>query len=85
MRLESLTIRKTWAHEKETGYKGEVLFVGPLGKVQLNLNHDLSTRVLAVLAEEVTAASRMIAEELTASVIEQVAETPAIEEHNHDT
>lgn len=83
MELESLHIRKCERYEKENGYKGEVTFKGPLGKIQINLGETLTAGVLAVVANEVVASSKLVAEELTASIIEQVA-TPAIEEQHHD-
>ena len=78
MKLESLTIRAALNWEKATGYKGEITFKGPLGKVQIQTGDELSRRILQQCADEIVAASQHVAREMTTSIIEQVA-SPAIE------
>ena len=78
MKLERITITaaETWEHF--TGYRGEITFNSPLGKVQIQVGDALSRRILKECADEIVAASQQVAHELTASIIDQV-EAPAIE------
>ena len=81
MKLESITIRTASSWEKFTGYVGEITFNGPLGKVQIQTGDELSRRILKECADELVAASRQVAAELTADILEHVA-GPAIEDHS---
>ena len=78
MKLERIMIRAAQNFDHCTGYVGEITFIGPLGKVQINADDTLSRRILSVCAEEIVAASQRVAHELTASIIDQVS-VPAIE------
>ena len=78
MKLESIEIRAAKSWDKEKGYIGDITFDGPLGKVQIHTGDALSRRILKECAAEIVAASRQVAAELTASVIDQV-QMPAIE------
>ncbi len=73
MKLESITIRSANKWDKYKGYRGEITFDGPLGKVQIQTGDELSRRILQECAAEIVAASQQVAHELTASIIEQVA------------
>ena len=77
MILENLTIRAAHKWENQKGYVGEITFAGPLGKVQIQTGDELSRRILKECAEELVAASRQVAHELTVNILDQVAE-PAI-------
>ena len=77
MKLESLNIRAARKWEDEKGYVGEIVFDGPLGKVQINVTDALSRRILKQCADEIVAASQQVANELTANIIDQV-EAPAL-------
>lgn len=84
MELESLNIHKCSSYEKEKGYKGQVTFTGPLGKIQLNLGEELSSKILNVVSEQLTESSRLVAEELTANIIEQVNDEPKLLEESQE-
>ena len=79
MKLERIDIRSANKWDKFPGYRGEITFDGPLGKVQIQTGDELSRRILQECAAEIVAASQQVAHELTASIIEQVAPPPAIE------
>lgn len=78
MKLERIEIHSANKWDEFQGYRGEITFDGPLGKVQLQTGDELSRRILQECAAEIVAASQQVAHELTASIIEQVA-VPAIE------
>ena len=59
-------------------FKATVQVEGQHGKVELILAPDVSARLVALLADEIVAASKATAEMMTASVLE-VAPTPALE------
>lgn len=73
MKLESIRLHAPSQYEDWRGYRGEIVFDGPKGKVQINLTDALSTRVLNACAEELVSAARAVATELTANVIETAA------------
>ena len=79
MKLERITIRAAQSYDKCKGYTGEITFDGPLGKVQIQTGDELSRRILKECAADIVAASKQVALELTASIIEQVPELAAIE------
>ena len=78
MKLERININAAEKWQDFKGYRGEITFAGPLGKVQIQVGDELSRRILQECAAEIVAASKQVAHELTASIIEQVA-VPAIE------
>ena len=80
MKLESLSIRAPSRFEKRVGYVGEIVFDSPLGKVQINADDTLSRRILAVCADELVQATKHVAAEMTASIIDEVAAPAAIED-----
>lgn len=49
--------------------RGKITFKGNAGAVELNLDEELSQRLLAVVAEEVAAAGREVAHNLTAEIV----------------
>ncbi len=73
MKLKSLTIREAQSYEKKSGYIGQIIFAGPFGKIEIQVNDTLSQRILRECAAEIVAASREVAEHLTAHIIEQIA------------
>jgi hypothetical protein len=81
MKLERITIRAAGPYDKFTGYEGEITFSGVRGDVKIRTGDEMSRRILEVCADELVAASQQVARELTANIIEQVAqsaiETPA--------
>lgn len=84
MKLESINIRAASRWDKFKGYKGEITFDGPLGKVQIQIGDDLSRRILNECAEELVAASQQVAHELTADILEQEVAAPAIEDQTQE-
>jgi hypothetical protein len=78
MELESLVLTGSKSYDDWNGYRGSATFSGKLGRVQLQLSESLSEQILSVCADALVAASKQVAETLTADVIEQVA-SPAIE------
>jgi hypothetical protein len=78
MKLERIEIKAAATWEDFTGYRGEITFDSPLGKVQVQVGDALSRRILKECAAEIVAASQQVAHELTASIIDQIA-PPAIE------
>ncbi len=78
MKLERIEIKSANEWDKFQGYRGEITFDGPKGKVQIQTGDELSRRILQECANEIVAAAQQVAHELTASIIEQVA-APAIE------
>jgi len=79
MKLKGLQLNGPQTWEKWTGYRGKVTFEGPQGVVQVNVGEALSQRILGVCAQELVAASRQVAENMTAEIIEQAAAPSAIE------
>ncbi len=78
MKLERIDIRAARSYDKTTGYLGEITFDGPFGKVLIRTDDELSRAILSVCADKIVAASRQVAEQLTANIIEQVS-APALE------
>ena len=78
MKLERIEIKAAANWEDFTGYRGEITFDGPLGKVQIQVGDELSRRILKECAGELVAASQQVAHELTANILDQVT-APAIE------
>jgi hypothetical protein len=85
MKLESLQIQLEPSYSDQAGqYTGRVTFENERkGVVKLSLSPELSNRILAVVADELVATSRMVAMELTAQCIESVAALPVHETENH--
>ena len=78
MKLEELHIHGNHRYSSNTGYSGSIKFSGGRGTVELKLDDTLSRRILAICADEMVIASKRVARELTAEIIEQ-ATVPAIE------
>ena len=83
MKLEHIEIKVAQKWEDFEGYRGEITFDGPLGKVQVQTGDALSRRILTECADEIIAAAGQVAHEMTANIIEQVA-GPAIADHSAD-
>ena len=64
MQLESLSLRlQTWG--TNTGrYTGTVVFSGSHGETTLNLNADLTDKILTVVAEQIVVSAKEVAENL---------------------
>lgn len=75
MQLESLWIRRQYG---KTALDASIEFSGQNGKIHLVLPPDTTQRLLAVVADLVVEASRDVASNLTAEVIEAATTTPAI-------
>lgn len=75
MQLESLRLKRSESWQDWKGYQGEAIFSGKHGKVQLQVSERLSQRILQQCAEEIAAAAREVAENMSADILEQV---PAI-------
>lgn len=56
---------------KPGSYVGEITYEHQTGSVKLNLTPELSTKILAIVAEDLTAASKEVALNLTSAVITQ--------------
>lgn len=54
-------------------FRATIEVLGDAGKVELNLSPELSERIIAVIADEVIAASKATAEAMTAEVFNVVA------------
>ena len=75
MKLKSLHVYKNY---DDADYRARIEFEGSHGTVELNLDKQLSEKMLAVCADEIVASSKEVAENMTATFIEsQLA--PAIE------
>lgn len=82
MKLEVLHIYNvTWAHDgaQPGDYKGTVRFKGQTGEIQLKLPARFNQRILEIVAEELVAESRNLAQNLTAACIE-AERTPKLED-----
>lgn len=70
MKLERIDIKTAESWQDWKGYRGEVTFSGKQGKVQIQMGDELSRKVLAVCSEQLVDASRQVAEQMTAQLIE---------------
>ncbi|MEE8607175.1 MAG: hypothetical protein V3S55_06210 [Nitrospiraceae bacterium] len=78
MKLKSLHVYKNY---DDAHYRARIEFEGSYGTVELNLDKQLSEKMLAVCADEIVASSKEVAENMTANFVEgQLA--PAIEHHD---
>lgn len=69
MILEYLTITKNSSYDPNpNGYKGSIKLKGTYGTIELALNHDLSTQILAIVGNNAVDSARQIAQNLTADV-----------------
>lgn len=80
MRLEYISLtRVSWDHEgfKVGDYRGTVKFVSQTGETGLKLGPEFSTKILQIVAAELVAESRRLAENLTVACVE-AEQTPAL-------
>ena len=88
MKIQSLSISEWNSYEpnyRPGAYKCTIRYKGNSGEVQVNLTPDLTQRVMAVIAEELVAASKEIANDLTKEIIEHAAlAAPAKEAIGHE-
>jgi hypothetical protein len=81
--LRSLRIQKKDYYSRSLSdsgalsYEGKVEFSGESGDVSINLNAELSQKVLAVVAEAMTETTRDLARNLTADILSGVPALPA--------
>lgn len=74
MILEQLSITKNRSYDAQPdGFKGRVKFTNAQGTVELELNHEVSTKILAVVADAVVESAKDIAHNLSANVFTQLA------------
>ena len=57
------------APKAETPYDCTIEIYGQSGKVELNLSPELTTRLMAIIGDEVVASSKRTAEAMTAEII----------------
>jgi hypothetical protein len=67
--------RPSW-EAKALEYKGTIKYEGRHGVIELHLNHDLSLRLLSVIADSMVDSSKELAHELTRSIIDAVPALP---------
>jgi hypothetical protein len=80
MQFESLSIAsyQSWQPQyKEGAMHGTIKYKGAHGDVTVNLTDALARKILAVVAEDMVAASREIATNLTSDVINSVPQLAA--------
>ena len=82
MELENLQISRCASYtDRPNDYEGSIKFKGVYGEVKINLDNQLSRRVLEICAEAMTQATRILATHLTAETL--VAANAQLE-HKHD-
>jgi hypothetical protein len=80
MKIASLNISERQTYEpgyRPNAYKATIKYKGNYGEVTVNLTPDLTTKVMRVIADELVAASKEIANDLTKEIIEHAALPPA--------
>lgn len=75
MRLEQLTITRVMWGAREGQYEGKIKYTNEYGSIDLALTHDVSMKLLGIVADSMIESSKQIARELTASVIDCLPET----------
>lgn len=73
MKLKEIQIREAYSWENEKGpaaYAGKAVFGSGGSEVSLSLGDEASRRILAVIAEELVASSKAIADMMVRDVIE---------------
>lgn len=74
MILESMNIRrKNWG-ANEGKLCGEITYKNPNGEVTIVLTNELSNKLIAIIAEDMVVATKELAMNLTAAIINQVAD-----------
>lgn len=69
MILEYLSITKNSNYDPNpNGYKGSISFKGAFGKIELALNHELSTQILALVGNNAVDSAKQLAQNLSADV-----------------
>lgn len=70
-RLE-ITRGTGYSWDKDQSLRGKISFKGKQGTVDLDLNEEMATKLLAIVADGIVEAASDIAHNLTAEVITQV-------------
>ena len=78
MEFESLSLTKETYGANKGRIVGRIEFRGVFGSVGLSLNPEAAQAMLKIVAEQMVEASKTLATNLTAEIIEQ-ASTPALE------
>lgn len=76
MKLESLSISPVSSWEpnyKEDSYKGRIKYVGQHGAIEINLTPEFTKKLIAIIAEDLVVASKEVANNLTADVLNHAA------------
>lgn len=80
MRISSLNINEWQNYEpgyRKDSYRATIKYKGSSGEVMINLTPELTKKVMHVIADELVAASKEIANDLTREIIEQNLALPA--------
>lgn len=81
MELEYISITKNPHYgARPEEFKGQVKYRSQHGTVEIQLDNKLSVEVLKLVAESITRASRDIADNLTAAVVEGAQDTNLLEQ-----
>lgn len=76
MILEDLQIHKNQSYDANpNGYTGRIKFKGQYGTIELALNHELSTKILAIVGANAVESAKELAHNLSADVFS----VPALE------
>jgi hypothetical protein len=71
--LKNLSISRVEYGADKDQLRGRITFVGGAGEVTLNLNEDLSGKVVALCADGIVNAGKAVAEQLMAATLTQTA------------
>lgn len=74
MKLESLRLYNYHPASEPEGYRAEVAFAGPRGKVEIKLDPRLSAKVLAICLDEIAKATRDAADQCVDTMNRAIAE-----------
>jgi hypothetical protein len=72
MELQSLNLSRCGYGLNEGKFEGSASFKNQYGMVTLTLDHSLSSAVLAIVADQLVASSRTLAQELTAQCVREL-------------
>lgn len=70
MQLERLAISRETYGVNKGRYTGAVEFTNQSGKVELNLNHEVSLKILGVVSERLVESAKEIANKLSVEAID---------------
>ena len=84
MQMTLLRVHRITYGKEEGMLQGVVEFTGPRGKVELELDEQLSQEVVNLCSDGIVRMSREIAAELTAEIVEGTAALPAPDDPDDD-